>query len=134
MSNPEVEALLGSWVEAAAHGDAEGAASIYTDDAVCSFADGSLATGKAAIFEKWQGVFGAGVRIKADIRSSATIEVEDLVLEVATYDAIQARDGTEAARRSGRFVSIFQRQADGSLKVVYDLLLQSPAEGGARAS
>ena len=91
--------------------DVDRLASFYTDDAVFVEADAPTLSGRAAIADKFRGPDTGAFPIAFE--SGEVIEDRDLVIDIGSITL----DGNHLAR----YVVVFRRQPDGSLKMAVDV-------------
>ena len=91
--------------------DVDRIASYYTDDAVFIEADSPTLAGRAAIADKFRGPDTGAFPITFE--SGEVIEDRDLVVDIGSIRL----DGNHLAR----YVVVFRRQSDGSLKMAVDV-------------
>lgn len=109
----ELTALCRQWSEAMGRGDVEAIMSLFAEDAVFVIAGAPLVRGAAAIRER----FGAGLnegRPAPTFEPGQIWESGDLVVDVGSIHI--AGDPP----RRGKYVVVWERQADGSLKALVD--------------
>lgn len=111
------------WAAAMKTGDAAVIAAPYTDDAVFVLVDGSSVRGRAAIEAMYRDGFAkAGVASTTCIASKRLDRDGDLAVETGDADVGVVRDGRPVSRH-GRYLTVWQAQADGHWKIVRNLVL-----------
>jgi ketosteroid isomerase-like protein len=107
--------------EAVLHGDSLGAITMYADDAIVMMPGSKIATDHAAIIKTFNNMM-AGVRVTA-----FTNHVEDLLvtgdyaIETATYDmTLQPKKG-KPVHDTGKYLTVWKKQSDGSYKAIRDI-------------
>src|SRR6476619_2021887 len=92
--------------EALAGQDADAVVSMYTDDARLLFTGMPIIRGREAI-AKMMGAWLAESPHRMTFRTGDIWEAGEIVVDVGTY---------ESPRGAGKYVVLYERQADGSLK------------------
>src|SRR6266568_3790856 len=95
-------------------------ASFYTDDATLLPPGSPLINGKSNIQRFWQTFLDAG----AGDPKLRTVSVEssgELAYEIGTFDAIMPKPEGGSGRSSGKYLVVWKRQGDGSIKMVADM-------------
>lgn len=99
--------------EAFRRGDAEGAAQVYTEDAVILPPDAEIIRGRQAITQFWQQVMGMGVK-GADL---TTVELEvvsdDTAYEIGRALLTIEPEGGARMQQEGKFVVVWKRRENG---------------------
>lgn len=90
--------------------DANAVVDLYTDDARLLFTGMPMIRGRKAIAEM-MGAWLAGSSHQMTFRTGDIWEAGDIVVDVGTYDS---------PRGAGKYVVLYERQADGSLKLAVD--------------
>jgi uncharacterized protein (TIGR02246 family) len=115
-----IEAANARYSEAIRQGDVAGAVAAYTDDATMVPPDGELVKGRQAIGEFYTKLIQMGMK---DIVLT-TIEVGgsgDIVYEIGKTRVRIQPEGQEAILDSTKYLVIWKRQTDGTLKVHVDI-------------
>lgn len=120
-----IRRLSASVTEAFNRGDVKSCAQYYTEDALMFLSDRSPIEGRDAIEAVLLEFSAAGMKLgplqALQIRSSG-----DLGYCAGVYRF--AGTGTEAAVETGKFITVFLRQADGSWKAALDSLMRDGKE------
>ena len=106
--------------EAVCAGRMEGIAELYAQDAVLLPPNRDIILGREDISLYWQGIMQQGVE---DI-VLMTIDVhacDDTLYEIGRYDLRMQPPGKEAVGDRGKYVVIWKRTSDGSLKIQTDI-------------
>jgi uncharacterized protein (TIGR02246 family) len=116
----EVEELDRLWVEAVNAGDAAGAASLYADDAIVLAPNSEPLRGRSQI----QGFFEEFMKLQPSFDPLDTFRVEEsgaLIVNAGRYSLKLLPPGADAPiTDQGKYLGVFKRQADGSLKLILD--------------
>lgn len=114
----DVRAVNDAYEKAVANQDVAVVLECYTSDASLLPPGAPLAKGTKAM----EAVFQAYIDAGASSLTLETIEVEeqgDAVIEVGRYElGIQTPDGSMTD--VGKYLQVFKRQADGTLRIAYD--------------
>ncbi len=114
----ELRAAEIAFAASVADGDPERFAAFIDDDAV--FVGGSVLRGREAIVEGWARFFAEGGPRLVWQPEIVEVRPDGLGLSRGPYTlTVTAEDGAER-EVSGRFMSIWQRQADGGWKILFD--------------
>jgi len=106
----ELAAFNERFSEALAGQDADAVVSMYTDDARLLFTGMPIIRGREAI-AKMMGAWLAESPHRMTFRTGDIWEAGEIVVDVGTY---------ESPRGAGKYVVLYERQADGSLKLAVD--------------
>lgn len=108
------------WAAAVKTGDAAAIAAPYAEDALFVLADGTCIRGRAEIEKLYRvGFERRGVAAAAKIDSKTLIVDGDLAYESGYGEVRRAKDGSTAG---GRYLTIWQRTADGDWKIIRNLV------------
>src|SRR5580765_1223734 len=106
----EVAAFNGRFSAALAGQDADAVVDMYTDDARLLFAGMPMIRGREAI-ARLMGAWLAKSPHQMTFQTGDIWEAGDIVVDVGTYDS---------PRGTGKYVVLYERQPDGSLKLAVD--------------
>ena len=113
-----------TWNHAYAKRDAAALATMYADDAAIANPDSDLVSGKQAIAEATKG-FASDPNLQVEFRSDR-IQVAasgDLAYSRGRYTMTMTNPQTKAPYTSkGNYLTVWQKQADGSWKAVEDFV------------
>jgi ketosteroid isomerase-like protein len=116
----DVKALDRQWVEAVNSGDAAGVAAFYADDAIVLAPNNEPLQGRNQI----QGFFEDLMKLQPSfdpLDSLRIVEAGDLVVGAGRYSLKLLPPGADAPITDhGKYLGVFKRQADGSLKLILD--------------
>ncbi len=118
-TSDEVEAVNQAYGKAVANRDTAGVAAVYASDAFLLPPNAPIAKGRQAIEAVVQAYFDAGAQ-SLDLDTVALEEQGDLVVEVGTYTLGVQPPGSDPVTDVGKYLQVFKRQADGSLRIAYD--------------
>jgi uncharacterized protein (TIGR02246 family) len=116
-----IHALVKDWSTAAQAKDAEKFLAVYAEDAAVMFEDGPDLSGKAAIREAVPGMMqdpNFALSFAAD--KVVVARSGDLAYETGSYQMTMSDAKKKPATENGRYVVVWQKQADGAWKVVVD--------------
>ena len=117
----KIEAGNKAWSRLPLKGDAAAAASYYDENAVMLPSNMPMVKGRAAIEKSMTGWMQSGMKMKEF--TSTTISVEgagDFAVELGRYFQTFEMSGKVVAD-TGKFVTVWRKQADGSWKIAYDI-------------
>jgi uncharacterized protein (TIGR02246 family) len=118
-----VQKANAEWAEAMKTGDATVIAAPYTDDAVFVLADGKVVQGRTNIEAMYRDGFQKGGLASATkIESKQLVRDGDFAYESGDADVSVVRQG-KTVTRGGRYLTVWQAQADGAWKIVRNLVL-----------
>jgi uncharacterized protein (TIGR02246 family) len=127
----EVRALTARFSKAVANRDLDDLLALFESEARLLPPNAPMAEGRAAIRQVYQGVMEMGAN-SLDLRVVDVHESGDLVIAVGRYVHGIQPPGGELMEDRGKYVDVFRRQPDGSLKFIADIfnsdLPQPPAE------
>lgn len=116
-----INAASDDWSKAIAAKDLDKCVSFYVDDAVLFAPNAPAAVGKDAIRAAWKQLLSApSVQLtfpstKIDVARSA-----DLAVDSGSFQAVTTEAKGKSTTENGRFVIVWQKQADGTWKVLAD--------------
>lgn len=116
-----IDAVNANLVAAMTKGDGAGMASHYTDDAVFMNPGAPSIVGRAAIGEMLAGMMGSATLTNVSIRTERLLVSGDLAIENGRYAWTVTPKGAPAMPDSGKYLTVWQKQADGSWKVIRDI-------------
>jgi len=115
----EIEGLIAQFAKDFENQDAAGVASYYTEDAKLLPPGSPLLEGRDAIRAFADGMFAAGCR-SLDLKTGDVVEAGDLAVEVGSFVMGIVPPGADPIQDVGKYVAIWRRQSDGSLKLIVD--------------
>jgi uncharacterized protein (TIGR02246 family) len=116
----EVLALARAWENCANARDARGIAALYAENATLLPPGLPPITGRQNIQGFWQGFFDAGAS-DAKLKSSQISSSGDLAYEIGEYSAMMPQPSGGTAPGTGKYLVVFERQQDGTLKMAADM-------------
>ncbi len=117
-----IGALAAEWGKAMAAKDVEKCVSFYADDASMFPDRAPIVTGKGPIHSVWTalltapGFAGSFATTKVEVAKSS-----DLAYEIGTYQMTTNDKKAKPQTEKGKYVVVWQRQADGNWKAVADI-------------
>jgi ketosteroid isomerase-like protein len=117
----KIEADCKAYEQASLKGDAVAAASYYEDNAVILPSNMPMVKGRAAIEKTMAGWMQSEMKMKEF--TTATISVEgagDFAVQLGRYFQ-KFEMGGKAIADTGKFVTVWRKQVDGSWKMAYDI-------------
>jgi uncharacterized protein (TIGR02246 family) len=124
-----IAAAVKEWAAAAQAKDAEKFTSYYADDAVLMMEAAPDVSGKAALREAAVGMMqdpNFALSFAAD--EIVVARSGDLAYESGSYTMTMSDPQKKPATQRGHYVVVWQKQADGSWKVVRDVPVSDPPE------
>ena len=115
----EIEAFDEAYEKAVANQDAAAIAGLYSQDAFFLAPNAPLAKGFDAIRGVIQGLIDAGAQ-SLELETIALDEHSDLIVEVGRYTLGVQPPGAAPMTDVGKYLQVFKRQGDGSLRITYD--------------
>lgn len=122
-----IHALVESWSAAAQAKDPEGFVSVYADDAVLMLEGAPDMHGIDALRE---GITGLMQDPNFDLWFAAdqvtVARAGDLAYETGTYSLTMSGPDQSPATQAGHYIVLWEKQADGSWKVIFDVPVSDP--------
>jgi uncharacterized protein (TIGR02246 family) len=115
-----IEKTISSWERAANAKDAAAVANLYTEDATLLPPGSPAIKGRKNIQQYWEGFFKAGAS-DAKLRVMDVASVGDMAYEIGAFEANLPTPQGGTARSQGKYVVIWKRQSDGSIKLHVDI-------------
>lgn len=97
-------------------------ASIFADDAIVLAPDAPAVRGRADITRMNAGMLAAFTFPDASFRTSDLIVTGDYAIETGKYEMTRQPKRGKAVTNVGKYVSVWKRQADGSWKMIRDIM------------
>jgi uncharacterized protein (TIGR02246 family) len=127
MSRKDIEALEQKWQEEFNGGDAAAVARHYAEDARLMPPNAEIVEGRAGIEAFIKEFLALGAKLSfgpIDVRGSG-----DMFVAIGKYE-MDIPTGAEVQKDRGKYLEVYERQADGSLLLVADMFssdLPAPA-------
>jgi uncharacterized protein (TIGR02246 family) len=115
-----IENAIAAFEKAANAKDAASLASFYADDATILPPGSPAVKGRANIQAFWQAFLNAGAS-DPKLRVVEVGSSGDLAYEVGTFEANMPNAQGAIARTGGKYLVVWKRQPDGSIKMVADM-------------
>lgn len=118
----EIEAQNSKLIRANLAGDLETLATLYTDDITYMPNYSPMVKGKEALIQREEEGKKAGVKVLSMTLTTQDVNVCDkLAIEIGTYTISMSMPQMEQPiSDKGKYMAIWERQKDGSLKMKYD--------------
>jgi uncharacterized protein (TIGR02246 family) len=109
------------WSKAIAAKDLDKCVSLYVDDAVLFAPNAPAAVGKDAIRAAWKQLLAApSVQLTFPSTKIVVARSADLAIDSGAFQAVMTDAKGKSTTENGRFVIVWQKQADGTWKVLAD--------------
>jgi uncharacterized protein (TIGR02246 family) len=116
-----INAASDDWSKAIAAKDLDKCMSFYVDDAVLFAPNAPAAVGKDAIRAAWKQLLSApSVQLTFPSTQIDVARSADLAVQRGPFQAVIADAKGKSTTENGRFVIVWQKQADGTWKVLAD--------------
>ncbi|MEO7713591.1 MAG: DUF4440 domain-containing protein [Gemmatimonadaceae bacterium] len=116
-----IDSALVGYRDGLLKGDTAKMSNVYTDDAMVLFPNAPLARGRSGINKLNAGLLAAFTVTAASFKTTDLIVTGDYAIETGTYEmTMRPKTGAPIAD-VGKYVSIWQKQPDGSWKMVRDI-------------
>jgi uncharacterized protein (TIGR02246 family) len=102
------------------HGDAHGFAALFTENAASINDDGTITRGRANIEAGRKKLFAAQALVKGTITTEDLVVEDDLAYEMGNYSFTLQAPNKAPAIYTGRYLTIWQRQLDGTWLIKTD--------------
>jgi ketosteroid isomerase-like protein len=121
----DIEAINEAFEKAVVNQDAAAIGALYTADAVLLAPGAPVANDPAAIQAVFQGFLDAGAESLV-LETTSFEEQGDVVVEVGRYTLGLRPPGGDPVSDVGKYLVVFAREADGSLRFKYDAFNSDP--------
>jgi ketosteroid isomerase-like protein len=115
----EIEGLIAQFGKDFGNQDSASVANYYAEDAKLLPPGSPLVEGRDAIRAFADGMFASGCR-SLDLTTADVIEAGDCAIEVGSFVMGIEPPGADPIQDVGKYVAIYRRQSDGSLKLIVD--------------
>lgn len=116
-----IEAANARQMDAVLKGDAQAASANYTEDAIFMYPGVPAARGKAAATELFNGMIQEATFSDMKIQTMDVVVSGDLAVEHGAYRWTVTPKGGKAMPDSGKYVTVWRKQTDGSWKIMRDI-------------
>lgn len=123
-----IRAAITEWVASAQAKDAEKFASFYAEDAVLMMAGSAPVSGAAISAATGAMMQDPNFALSFEPSSVVVARSGDLAYETGTFSLTMSDPKKKPATETGDYVVVWQKQADGSWKVVRDVPVVGPKE------
>jgi uncharacterized protein (TIGR02246 family) len=122
VTDPEIaiRALVHEWEKAAAAKDSKAIGALYAETATLLPPGQQPITGRQNIQTFWQGFLDAGAS-DAKLTPTAIRGSGPCFYEIGQYSAMIPQQTGGTARGTGRYLVVWERQSDGTLKIAADM-------------
>jgi uncharacterized protein (TIGR02246 family) len=119
-SETEIRALVQEWEKAAAAKDGRAIAALYAQSATLLPPGQPPISGRENIQTFWQGFLDAGAS-DARLTPTAIRGSGSCFYEIGQYSAMMPQPTGGTAQGTGRYLVVWERQSDGTLKIAADM-------------
>jgi len=116
-----IEAANQRAVTAMLGGDMPGSVANYADSAIFMMPGMPMMRGRVAIEDGMKGMMSGMKVTAAQFRTEDVIASGDLAIETGTFTVTTVPTGGKSMEDKGKYLTVWQRQGDGSWKVVRDI-------------
>lgn len=124
-ADPEIEQTLrdldAQWSEAAAAKNLEKTISYYTDDAIVLPPNEAAVTSKDAISNMWKELLDSVSSISWKAAHVKVAKSGDMAFVTGSYEMTMKNVSGNAANDRGKYLAVFEKQADGTWKCGADM-------------
>jgi ketosteroid isomerase-like protein len=116
----EVKSADAAWAEAAAAKSVERMLDFYDEAAVFIAQDGRVISGREGLRAAWTAFFGTpGIELSWQAHVVGGSQSRDLAFSYGSWEIEQGPSG-QTTKRTGTYVFVWKKQADGKWKVLVD--------------
>lgn len=123
-----IDSSLARFAESIQKGDVPAMMTMIADDAVVMAPGHKVARGRAEIEKLYRDMFATMSVQNISFKTGDVIVAGDYAIETGSSDGTFVPKGAKPMRDLGKYVSVWQRQADGSWKMVRDVFNSDPAQ------
>ncbi len=117
------------WSKAAGAKDLEKTVSFYSDDAIVLPPNAPAITSKGGLREMWKGFLDSVASISWKVTRVEVAKSGDMAYLTGSYETA----GNDGTKERGKYLEVWEKQADGSWKCGADMFSSDlPAEGAAK--
>ena len=116
-----IRAADAQWAKTAGANDLEGTVAYYSDDASLLAPNAPIASNKQAIRAAWASLLGPGTSIAWQATKVEVSRSSDLAYIMGTYQLTMKDPQGNPVTDHGKFVEVWEKQADGKWKVGADI-------------
>jgi uncharacterized protein (TIGR02246 family) len=125
-----IEAANAKGADAFSRSDTAGILANFADDAVVMQSGVPMMTGRAAIAQGLAVFLSEGTISDVKFNVSDVIVKDDIAIETGTYEMTLTPKGGKAMPDTGKYITVWKRQADGSWKIIRDISNSDRAPAG----
>jgi len=115
-----IDAGNAAYISTWQHGDAHAFAMLYTPDAASISDDGTITRGRAAIEAAQAKAFATSSLLKGTITTEDLVVEDSIGYEMGSYSFTLKAPGKPAVVLTGRYLTIWQQQPDGTWLIETD--------------
>jgi uncharacterized protein (TIGR02246 family) len=116
-----IEAANQRFMIAIKAGDIPAMSANFADDAVALMPGMPAMNGLAAIEEGWKGMFASMTLNDMRFATDDIMLSDDVAVEHGTYNMTSTLKGAKPKTETGKYLTVWRRQADGSWRIVRDM-------------
>ncbi|HKO15572.1 MAG TPA: DUF4440 domain-containing protein [Gemmatimonadaceae bacterium] len=117
----QLDSIYARFSDAMLKGDTVALTNFYTDDAVLMPQGMPAANGRAEILKAWSAMHSQ-VKVTAFAgKTQSVLTGGDYAIETGTYTMASQPKTGKAVNETGKYLTVWQKQPDGSLKMVRDI-------------
>ena len=116
-----IDSALAGYRDGLLKGDTAKMSNVYTTDAMVLFPNAPVARGRSAINQLHAGLLAAFTVTAASFKTTDLIVTGDYAIETGIYEMTMRPETGSPIADVGKYISIWQKQSDGSWKMVRDI-------------
>ncbi len=116
-----IDSALVGYRDGLLKGDTAKMSNVYTNDAMVLFPNAPLARGRSGINQLNAGMLAAFTVTDASFKTTDLIVTGDYAIETGAYEMTMRPKTGSTIADVGKYISIWQKQSDGSWKMVRDI-------------